>query len=92
MENVHDLIVNELFTYKSVAAFIYLINAGREIEIKYNHISAFISKDGSKKQCSIWVDQTEQAFGSVEDLLNQAVIQGRSVIDLWEQIEFNTLY
>ena len=92
MENVHDLIVNELFTYKSVAAFIYLINAGREIEIKYNDIFAFISKDGSKKQCSIWIDKMEQAFETVEELLNQAVIQDRRIIDIWEQIEFNTLY
>ena len=92
MKGIHDLIVDELFSNKSIAAFIYLINMGREIEISYNDTSAFISKDGSAKQCSVWIDENEQAFDCMEELLQSALIQNQKLVDVWKQIEIKTLF
>lgn len=92
MKSIHDLIVDELFENKSIAAFIYLINIGREVEINYNDTSAFISKDGSAKQCSVWIDENEQPFECIEKLLENALIKKQKLVDVWKQIEFKTLF
>ena len=41
--DIHDLIVNELFNKKSIAALIFLIDCGRELEFKMNGKEYFIS-------------------------------------------------
>lgn len=92
MTDIQDLIVSELFDKKSIAALIYLIDKGRELEIKYCNTSAFISMDGSSKHCSIWIDKNEQAFDSVEELFNNAIINGKILNDVWEKTVFETLY
>ena len=92
MKSIHDLIVDELFVNKSIEAFIYLINIGREVEINYNDTFALISKDGSAKQCSVWIDENEQAFECIEKLLENALIQNQKLVDVWKQIEFKTLF
>lgn len=92
MDFVHDRIVDELFTYKSIAALLYLINAGRELECNYKNISVFISRDGSIKHCSLWVDKSEQAFDCVEELFTNAVIQEKRLKDIWAEVELVTLF
>ena len=44
--DVHDLIVNEMFEHKSLAALIFLIDCGRELEFKVNGEEYFLSCDG----------------------------------------------
>lgn len=39
--DIHDTIVKELFDYKSVSAFIYLIDHGRELDFTYNKKECF---------------------------------------------------
>lgn len=91
-ENIHDMIVDELFTYKSIAAFVFLIDAVRELEMMYQGTSAFIGRDGSAKHCSVWVNKSEQAFDSVEELFMNATIQEAMLKDVWVEIELEYLY
>ena len=46
---LHDIIVQELFDMKSLAALIFLINAGRELGFSLEDELYFISCDSSKK-------------------------------------------
>lgn len=89
--NIHDIIANEFVETKSIASFIYLIELGREVELLYKEHSLFISRDGAKKALSIWVDEDEQSFNSVEELLLDGQIFGKNILEIWNEIEINSL-
>ena len=88
---VHDLIVNELFEKRSLAALIFLIDCGRELEFKVNGNKCFISCHGSKKYVSLYVNE-EQSFDSVSELISDATIEDMKFLVLWEQAELEYLF
>ena len=88
----HDTAADALFKHHSKDALISLIDAGRELELRCGQTSAFISRDGSQKYCSIWIGEDEQAFDSVEELLSGAVIHGEHLADIWSGVELGTLF
>lgn len=88
----HELFVNELFEKKSLAALIYLIDNGRELEFKAHGKECFISCSGSKKYVSIWESQEEQSFHSVYDLIKNATIEKVDFLEAWEQAELTYLF
>ncbi len=90
--NVYDLIVNELFEKKSLAALIFLIDCGRELELNVNGNKCFISCDSSKKYVSIYVNKNEQSFDSVSELIENATIADMNFLLAWEQAELEFLY
>lgn len=90
--DVYDAIVKELFDNKSLSAFIYLIDHGRELEFTYNNKECFVSKDQTQKYVSIWIDKDEQSFESMEQLLEKACIDTFYLIVIWHQVEFGFLY
>ena len=85
--NIHDIIANEFVETKSIASFIYLI----EVELSYKKYILFVSRDGAKKDFSIWVDKDEQSFNSVEELLLDGQIFGKNILEIWNEIEINSL-
>lgn len=89
---MHDLIVDELYDKKSIAAFIWLISQGRELEMSYEGQSFFITSDGSKDKVSMWIDKKEYSFTSVEDMLQLGEIMGHKLIDIWTDIQLGTLF
>ena len=89
---MYDLIVDELYDKKSIAAFIWLISQGRELEMSYEGQSFFITSDGSKDNVSMWIDKKEYSFTSVEDMLQLGEIMGRKLIDIWNDIKLGTLF
>ena len=89
---VYSLIVDELFKTKSLAALVYLINNGRELEFLFDGKECFISKSGSKKYVSLWVEGVEQSFNSVEQLIANAVIDEKSFLFIWDEIEIQYLF
>jgi len=91
-ENVHDNLTNELFQYHSLAALIYLINIGRELEFSYKDIKCFISKSGSTKTVSLWISEDEQAFDSIEALIENAVICNQVLIRIFHNTTLETLF
>ncbi len=64
---------------------------GREVEFLYKEHSLFVSRDGAKKAFSIWVDKDEQSFNSVEELLLDGQIFGKNILEIWNEIEINSL-
>lgn len=90
--DIQDLIVNELFNNKSLAALIFLIDHGRELEFKMNGKDCFISCAGSKKYVSLWDNKNEQSFDSVLELIAYGTIENMSFLTAWEQVELGYLY
>lgn len=90
--HVHDLIVNELFDKKSLAALIFLIDFGRELELNMNEKKYFISRSGSNNYVSLWENQKEQSFESVLELIENATIENMCFLSAWEQMELEYLY
>ena len=89
--NAHDLIVTELFEKKSLAALIFLIDCGRELELDVNGNKCFISCDSSK--CvSLYVNKKEQSFDSVCEMIEHATIANMSFIAAWEQAKLELLF
>lgn len=78
--------------HKSLGAFIYLINAGRELEFSVNGIECFISCDKSSGFVSLWSENREQSFDSAEDLLVNALAGEDKLFAVWDKIEIKTLF
>lgn len=89
---MHDLIVDELYDKKSIAAFIWLISQGRELEMSYEGQSFFITSDCSKDKVSMWIGKKEYSFSSVEEMLQLGEIMGHKLIDIWTVIQLGTLF
>lgn len=89
---VHELIVNELFEKKSLAALIFLIDSGRELEFNVHGYKCFITCDNSKKYVSLYINEIEHNFDSVYELITNAMIADNSFLVAWEQAELEYLY
>ena len=89
---MHEQMVNELFDNKSLKALEYLIDQGREPEFEYNDITCFVSKDNSKRYVSVWVEKDEQAFDSIQDLIENMKIGNIPFEEIWKESELNVLF
>ena len=90
--NLHDVIVDELLEKKSLAALIYLIDSGREVEFELNKKTYFISSSGSNKYVSLWNNQIEQSFDSISDLIEYSTIENQLFIYLWNEAEITSIF
>lgn len=90
--DLHDVIVDELLTKRSLAALIFLINAGRELEFSYKSRDYFISRDRSEKAVSLWEGEQQYSFESVEELIADSKLGGVPFVEAWDEIAFNTLF
>lgn len=82
---LHDEIALELLKGHSVAALIWLVEKGREVELSCRSHDCFISQSGSERSVSLWVDGQEQSFDSAEELVESAVIDGVSLNKIWPE-------
>lgn len=91
--DLHDCIENELKENKSIAALIYLVNHGREVEFRlHDNTLGFISCSKSLKYVSLWYDGKEQAFESIELLLTESKIKGNDFISRWNEIFISYIF
>ena len=89
---LHDRIVGELIEKRSLAALIFLLDRGRELEIEVNGKEYFISCDNAEKYVSIWQGKSEQSFDSVCELIENAKIENQPFLSLWEKVRIKTLF
>lgn len=89
---LHDLIVQELENTKSLAALIWLVERGREVEFTLDGSEYFLSIHKSKKVVSLWDKGTEQSFESMEQLLEKAVLDRRAFLDAWKDAKIETIF
>ncbi len=89
---MHDLIVAEFERTKSLAALIYLIDRGRELEFSLKWKTYFISCNKSQKYVSLWENQNEQSFDSMEELIENAVISDSALVSVLPEIQIETIF
>ncbi len=89
---VHDLVEREFEEKKSLAAMIYLLEKGREIEFEFDGEVYFMSCDRAQKYVSLWKKQTEQSFDCVEDLIENALVGPATFLAAWESSKIKYIY
>ena len=90
---LHDLIVKEFERTGSVSALIYLIEHGREIEFSFEGKKYFLSGSNSEKNVSLWSDQKEQSFYSIEELIEKAEVpDAAALLDVLPEVHLETIF
>ena len=89
---LHDRIAAELADNKSLAALIWLIRQGREVEFTAGGRECFLSRSRAERFVSLWDNQTEQSFDSVEELLENAAISGTPFLTAWKDARIETIF
>ena len=93
MMDLHGIIEKEFFGTKSLAALIWLIDMGRELEFEFNGTIYFISRYAdAKKYVSLWQDKSEQSFDSVSELIVNATIENHPFLFVWNEAKIQTLF
>ncbi len=90
--DLHDRIVEELDRTKSLAALIWLVERGRELEFSVEGKGYFLSRSKAEQYVSLWDSKTEQSFDTVEQLLENAAIGGRPFLDAWKDAKIETIF
>lgn len=91
--DLHDRIAKELLNQKSLAALMYLLEKGRELECFYQDKHLFLSRYGSKNTCSLCIDgKEEESFDGAEELVEKARIDGKPFLETWDEIKLSTLF
>ena len=90
--DIHDRIAAELLKDKSLAALIWLIQRGRELEFQVEDRTFFLSPHNALKYVSLWEGQQEQSFDSVEELAKNAIVCGEPFLAAWEKASLTTLF
>ena len=90
--NEHEDMVKALLDENSLAALIYLLDAGRELEFKVRDTVYFVSKDKAQKYVSIWKGQEEQSFDHAYDLIEYSLVEGIPFYSAWKDAEIMTLF
>lgn len=89
---LHDRIAEELDQTKSLAALIWLVERGRELEFSVEGKGYFLSRSKAEQYVSLWDSKTEQSFDTVEQLLENAAIGGRPFLDAWKDAKIETIF
>lgn len=90
--DLHDRIAEELDRTKSLAALIWLVQRGREVEFTVEGKGWFLSRSRAERYVSLWDNQTEQSFDSVEELLENAAISGTPLLTAWKDARIETIF
>ena len=90
--NKHDEMATALLEEKSLAALVYLIDHGRELEFAAGEHTYFISRDKAAKYVSLWKGEEEQSFDHVYDLIEHAEVEGQLFFKMWKDCEISTLF
>lgn len=85
MLNSHDLIQDELLDNYSLGALDYLIAHGRELEFQFQGEHFFLSKHVSLKYVSLFHNEIEQAFESMDDFFERAKLLDQPFLDVWKE-------
>lgn len=89
---LHDLIVQELETTKSLAALLYLVERGWEVEFTVGGRGYFLSIHKSQGTVSLWNKGSEQSFDSMEQLLENAVLGCEPFLTAWKDAKIETIF
>lgn len=76
----------------SYEEFVEYVKMGHEIEFIYNKATYFITHDKKGWILAKIDGKTLQYFVNPDDLLENARIDSKSLLDVWSHIEIDTIY
>lgn len=91
MRDLYEMITDELFNNKSIAALLFLLQGGRELTFKYNNEELSITRDGEKYYLNSSKDCI-QTYDSAWQLLEDGKLGENKFLHVWKEIELITLY
>ena len=62
------------------------------MEFSFNGEVYFLSCDKSRKYVSLWNDQSEQSFNSMEELIENAIISNSTLLSVLPEIQIETIF
>lgn len=89
---LHQYLQDELCNSNSLGALVYLIEKGREFEFYHKGKLCFISRFKFQKTVSLWIDKMEYAFDNFDKLADYKVFENKSLLEIWDEIEIETLF
>ena len=89
---LHQYLQEDLFNNKSLGALVYLVEMGREFEFFYEGKLCFISRSESHTEVSLWIDKAEYAFENITKLIEYKAFENKSLLEIWDKIEIETLF
>lgn len=73
------------FLEKAIDEIYAITEEGYDLDFEYNGKSYRISKKSSSNYISLWENQTEQAFSSLDELTRHATVDGRPFLKaIWD--------
>ena len=89
---LHDRIAAELADNKSLAALIWLIRQGREVEFTAGGRECFLSRSRAERYVSLGEGGVQQSFDTVEELVENAVVAGQPFLSAWADARIETIF
>ena len=89
---LHDRIAEELDRTKSLAALIWLVQRGREVEFTVEGRGWFLSRSRAERYVSLWEGGVQQSFDTVEELVENAVVAGQPFLSAWADARIETIF
>lgn len=85
---LQDEISDKLFNNHCVCSLIVLLDSGKEIQLKYNDCTFWISHPPGKIAIST---ETNEGYSNAYELIIQAKVEGKYLLDIWDDIEIKVL-
>jgi len=83
---------DDLINDKSLGALVYLLEKGREFEFTYKGILCFISRSETQREVSVWINKVEYPFDNFDTLAETKIFENKSLLEIWDEIEIETLF
>jgi len=87
--NIHERFVYELKSYHSFAAFMKLLECGREFELLYNGRNIGITRNGNSYFIST---EKNSIYNCPFELILKANIEEHFIVDIWNDIEIVVIF
>lgn len=90
--DLHDQIAEELLEKKSLAALIFLVEQGRELEFTFHGKPYFITPHNQKEGVSLFCGKAEEEYPTVPLLLESAKLDGVPFLEAWPEVILGILF
>ena len=92
MFELYDIIVNELYNHKTIAALLFLLDNGRELSFLYKDIEYSITWKNKLLYLDNENHDNVQIFSNSWELVENSKIEKYKFLEVWNEIKLLTLF
>jgi hypothetical protein len=85
---LQGIISDTLFNEHCICSLIVLLDSGREIQLEYNKKFFWISQTPNKIVIST---ENNEGYSNAYELIIQARVEGKYLLDIWDEVEVSVL-